>query len=538
MTAGYAAFQTNLKIKGTSSVSSNWDIKITNVTQANKTGSAEEAKAPTWNNLTAYMEANLYEKGDAIEYDVTVENNGTLDASLDEITENIQTTNEAVKITFSGYNKGEKLYKNTSQIIKVKIEYNPDINGTPEEGSGEISIDLNYVQAEGGTIAPTDKYLVTYDCSTNGGNDCSSYNEYLNEGESINLSKTVTKEGYEFIGWNTDKDATEALTELTMPSENITLYAIFKDEAPKCELTIKEATIENITVKTTCENEENISQYKYSINGEEYVNTEKDEYTFESSNLSTIKVEVIKKTGLKNTFTISEENLQKGYQLIYDVLQNGFQNLSKRQEKAQTDILDKTYPVGSIYTSDQYATVEQVNEAIGGTWEEYGKGRTLVGVDENDSNFNTVNKTGGSKTTTLAVTNLPSHTHSIPALSGTAASAGAHTHTRGTMNIGGTINVRGVSGDYAVMEPTGVFSRTRVNWSGSHSILSHTSANPANYTALYFDASRNWAGATSSAGAHTHTVTTTANNTGSAGSGTSFTNLQPYITVYIYRRIG
>ena len=45
-----------------------------------------------------------------------------------EITENIQTTNEAVKITFSGYNKGEKLYKNTSQIIKVKIEYNPDFN--------------------------------------------------------------------------------------------------------------------------------------------------------------------------------------------------------------------------------------------------------------------------------------------------------------------------------------------------------------------------------------------------------------------------
>ncbi|MCI9586084.1 MAG: hypothetical protein HFH45_05595, partial [Bacilli bacterium] len=32
MTVGYAAFQTNLDIKGTSKVSSNWNVLITNVT--------------------------------------------------------------------------------------------------------------------------------------------------------------------------------------------------------------------------------------------------------------------------------------------------------------------------------------------------------------------------------------------------------------------------------------------------------------------------------------------------------------------------
>ena len=233
MTAGYAAFQTNLKIKGTSGISSNWDIKITNVTKSNEAGGAEEVKAPTWTDLTAYMEANLYEKGDSIEYDVTVENNGTIDASLDNVSENIKSTNEAVKITFSGYTKGEKLFKNSSQIIKVKIEYNPDFNGTPEEGSGEISVDLNYTQAEGGTITPTDKYLVTYDCTTNGGKDCTNYNEYLNEGDSVNLNYTSNKEEYEFIGWNTNKDAEEGLTELNMLNQDITLYAIFKAIAPQ-----------------------------------------------------------------------------------------------------------------------------------------------------------------------------------------------------------------------------------------------------------------------------------------------------------------
>ena len=52
------------------------------------------------------------------------------------------------------------------------------------------------------------------------------------------------------------------------------------------------------------------------------------------------------------------------------------------------------YPVGSIYLS-----VIDTNPSIwfGGTWEQIAKGRTLVGVDTNDTDFNTVKKTGGSK---------------------------------------------------------------------------------------------------------------------------------------------
>ncbi|MFR2585895.1 MAG: InlB B-repeat-containing protein [Bacilli bacterium] len=131
MTVGYAAFQTNLNIKGTSKISSNWDIRITNVTSGNKTGNAENAKTPTWTNLTASMEANLYEKGDAMEYKVTVENKGTFDAKLENILTNIKSNNEAIKISFSGYTKGEKLYKNTTKTVNVKIEYNKDYEGTP-----------------------------------------------------------------------------------------------------------------------------------------------------------------------------------------------------------------------------------------------------------------------------------------------------------------------------------------------------------------------------------------------------------------------
>jgi len=52
------------------------------------------------------------------------------------------------------------------------------------------------------------------------------------------------------------------------------------------------------------------------------------------------------------------------------------------------------YPVGSIYLS---VNTTNPSKWFGGTWEQIAKGRTLVGVDTNDTDFNTVKKTGGSK---------------------------------------------------------------------------------------------------------------------------------------------
>ena len=53
------------------------------------------------------------------------------------------------------------------------------------------------------------------------------------------------------------------------------------------------------------------------------------------------------------------------------------------------------YPIGSIYIS-----TSSINPAnyFGGTWESFGAGRCLVGVDTSQSEFNSVQKTGGSKT--------------------------------------------------------------------------------------------------------------------------------------------
>ena len=75
--------------------------------------------------------------------------------------------------------------------------------------------------------------------------------------------------------------------------------------------------------------------------------------------------------------------------------------------------LSTVYPVGSIYMNATNAT----NPAtlIGfGTWVAFGAGRVPVGIDSGDTAFDTAEETGGSKTHTLTVDELPAHTHSVP----------------------------------------------------------------------------------------------------------------------------
>ena len=59
-----------------------------------------------------------------------------------------------------------------------------------------------------------------------------------------------------------------------------------------------------------------------------------------------------------------------------------------------TNLLDNVYPIGSIYMS-----VNSTNPStlFGGTWVAWGEGRVPVGVDTNDTDFDTVEEIGGSK---------------------------------------------------------------------------------------------------------------------------------------------
>lgn len=83
-------------------------------------------------------------------------------------------------------------------------------------------------------------------------------------------------------------------------------------------------------------------------------------------------------------------------------------NNIKYIDKKISDLLNMFYPVGSVYETMDSSF--DPNKKWGGTWERI-KGKVLVGVDEDDDDFNTSEKIGGEKAHTLVVNELPSHTH-------------------------------------------------------------------------------------------------------------------------------
>ena len=87
-------------------------------------------------------------------------------------------------------------------------------------------------------------------------------------------------------------------------------------------------------------------------------------------------------------------------------------------KQQMSNLVDKMYPVGSIYMTTTYSEASQVHDAIGGEWEKYAQGRTIIG-DGTGTDSNglvqtfTNGSTGGEYTHKLTVAEMPSHSHDI-----------------------------------------------------------------------------------------------------------------------------
>jgi len=167
--------------------------------------------------------------------------------------------------------------------------------------------------------------------------------------------------------------------------------------------------------------------------------------------------------------------------------------------------VNETYPIGSVYISTKNTNPETI--FAGTTWTAFGTGRTLVGVNTSNTNFNTVEKTGGASSVTLTKDQLPSHSHTISYTHTTATitSSGARTHVMYAMAWGAMGNQITVIGGPTLNSTT----------------LSDTII---------------------SSGAHSHTVPSLSTNTisttssGSVGLGSAVNIQNPYITVYMWKR--
>ena len=108
MGVGYATFATQLKINGTANIDSNFSVKITNIQSTVQSGSATNAVEPSYTDTTATFKTNLVSPGDSMKYDITVANEGSIDAVLESIEVNTN-ENEAIIFETSGIENGDKL---------------------------------------------------------------------------------------------------------------------------------------------------------------------------------------------------------------------------------------------------------------------------------------------------------------------------------------------------------------------------------------------------------------------------------------------
>lgn len=79
----------------------------------------------------------------------------------------------------------------------------------------------------------------------------------------------------------------------------------------------------------------------------------------------------------------------------------------------QNKLLDSIYPIGSIIIKDDDT---DYSSYLGFSWEKVFAGVTLVGLDTTQTEFNTIGKTGGEKTHTLTIEEMPSHQHKLTLL--------------------------------------------------------------------------------------------------------------------------
>ena len=155
----------------------------------------------------------------------------------------------------------------------------------------------------------------------------------------------------------------------------------------------------------------------------------------------------------------------------------------------KSGVLDQLYPVCTIYES-----TNNVSPSIflGGTWEEYGSDRVLVGK----GTYHSAGSTGGNRSISLSASNLPSHSHN-----GTVRiteNDDNHTHPLKFLQTG-----HGYQSSGLALDPNdngnGGISVFRTKASSAASISGDLSISPT-------------------------------------GSGTSFNIEQPYVTVYRWRR--
>ena len=149
MAVGYAALAQTLTISGTASISSTWNVAITDITEGEATGSASNAAgSPTHDGTSATFNVNLVKPGDKMVYQVTVTNSGTLNAKLTGLTVTPNDPNaQGIYYKVTGVEQNvTTLDASQTNTITVEVGWNAADATMPTQKTQELTVNLTYTQ--------------------------------------------------------------------------------------------------------------------------------------------------------------------------------------------------------------------------------------------------------------------------------------------------------------------------------------------------------------------------------------------------------
>ena len=161
MGIGYAILSQTLNISGIANMKGTWDIKITDISEASKTGKADPG-TPTISSsgVSASFEANLWMPGDSITYNITVKNNGNIDAALKELVPSVENGVQQVKFSNNAV-QGKVLRQSESYTFQVSVVFDEDATEIPPDSKTnppKYTISLTFVQYTGNSLyTPTNE---------------------------------------------------------------------------------------------------------------------------------------------------------------------------------------------------------------------------------------------------------------------------------------------------------------------------------------------------------------------------------------------
>ncbi len=144
MTAGYSAFNAELKINGDAQITGNWNVRITNI-EVDKQTEGSDAGKPTYTNTSATFSAHLNKPGDEITYKITITNLGTIDATLQNITFS-EPKNSAKEIIFTYTTPAKELKAHESTSFLITIKYDEKTKKVPINNFKNITGNIEYIQ--------------------------------------------------------------------------------------------------------------------------------------------------------------------------------------------------------------------------------------------------------------------------------------------------------------------------------------------------------------------------------------------------------